>query len=231
MNEIKIALLASRDGEGRVCVSPAYFNALWHCGAIGSAIPHRTDEDFISQVAEKFDGFIFCGGDDLNPELYGEENQGLSKNICSVRDGFEKALFKKVYALDKPILGICRGEQAMNVFLGGSLYQHIDGHSQTTPIRERVQTTLLERGSLLHEIVQEDEILTNTFHHQNIKELAEPLVCDARSSDGYIEAVHAPERHFCLGVQWHPEAYFEDDSSSVKIFEAFVDACRKSRDA
>lgn len=225
MKRVKIALLASRDAEGRVCVIPAYLDALWGSGAVGCVLPYNKDKKILNETAEYFDGFLFCGGGDLEPALYGEKNIGYSKNICSERDGFEKAVFEKAYKLDKPILGICRGVQGMNVFLGGNLYQHIDNHSQTTPKNIREQKILIKNGSLLHKIVGKGEILTNTCHHQSIKDLAPDLVYDAVSADGYIEAVHAQGKKFCLGVQWHPECCFDDDTASKMIFEAFVRAC------
>lgn len=226
MDKIKIGLLGSHDEEGRMCIMPAYLNALWAQGAVGILLPYRTDKEFIAETVDYFDGFMLCGGDDIDPTLYGEKNDGLSKNICSARDEFELALFSAAYDRDKPILGICRGEQIINVARGGSLYQHIENHSQSVPKSERLQKTRIESNSLLHKIIGEDEIFTNSFHHQNINRLGEGLVCNAKSEDGYIEAIHAPDRKFCLAVQWHPEISAESDEDSRKIFKAFVDACK-----
>ena len=209
-----------------MCIMPAYLDALWAQGAVGILLPYRTDEQFFAEAVDYFDGFMLCGGDDIDPTLYGEQNFGQSKNICSARDEFELALFSKAYAADKAILGICRGEQIINVARGGSLYQHIENHSQSAPKSERLQKTRIGRGSLLHKIVGKDEILVNSFHHQNIKALGEGLLCDAVSDDGYIEAIHAPDKKFCLAVQWHPEISAPTDEDSRNIFEAFVAACR-----
>ena len=226
MDRVQIALMGSFDGEGRVCIMPEYLNALWAAGATGTLLPYRTDKKFLREVADKFDGFMFCGGDDIDPKLYGEENQGDSKNTCSVRDGFEMAVFDEIFSSGKPILAICRGLQILNVYLGGTLHQHIDGHSQTAPKNVREQTTLVYKGSLLERIVGSNEILTNSFHHQNIKRLGSGLVADAESQDGYIEAAHVEGHKFRLGVQWHPEAYFSEDESSSKIFFEFIKACK-----
>ena len=89
-----------------------------------------------------------------------------------------------------------------------------------------MQKTRIESNSLLHKIIGKDENFTNSFHHQNINRLGEGLVCNAKSEDGYIEAIHAPDRKFCLAVQWHPEISAESDEDSRKIFKAFVDACK-----
>ena len=226
MERVQIALMGSFDGEGRVCIMPAYLNALWASGAVGTLLPYRTDDNFLREVAEKFDGFMFCGGDDIDPKLYGEENRGESKNTCSIRDEFEIAVFSEILKSGKPILAICRGLQILNVYLGGTLYQHIDNHSQTSPKNIREQKTVIYKGSLLEELIGANEILTNSFHHQNVKVLGRGLIADAESHDGYIEAAHLEGHRFCLGVQWHPEAYFDEDESSSKIFSAFVNACK-----
>ena len=226
MNRIKIALMGSYDDEGRVCVSPAYLNALWSSGAVGTLLPYRTDEAFLRETVEYFDGFLFCGGNDIDPRLYGEENTGDSKNVCSIRDSFEMAMYKAALACGKPIFAICRGLQVMNAHLGGTLYQHIDGHVQEEPICIRTQKTFVNRESFLEKIAGKDEILTNSFHHQNIKVLGNGLVADAVSEDGYIEAAHLDGHRFCLGVQWHPEAYFDEDETSQKMFAAFIEACK-----
>ena len=227
MDKIKIALLGSCDEEGRMCIMPAYLNALWEQGAAGILLPYRTDEGFISESIQYFDGFMFCGGDDIDPTLYGEENLGLSKNICSARDAFELAVWAAAYEADKPMLGICRGEQMLNVTRGGSLYQHIENHSQGDPKSERLQKTILKSGSLFHKIIGKDEILANSFHHQCINILGNGLAIDAVSADGYIEAIHSPDKKFCLAVQWHPEISAPTDEDSRKIFKAFVAACTK----
>ena len=219
--------MGSFDDEGRVCIMPTYLNALWGEGAIGILLPYRTDPDFLREVASQFDGFLFCGGVDADPALYGEENLGLSKNICSLRDGFEMAMYKEIFSCGKPILGICRGMQMMNIRRGGSMHQDIDNHSQTTDKTECPQKTLINDG-LLKEIVGKSEIMTNTYHHQCVKALGEGLVVDAVSEDGYIEAIHLDGHRFCLGVQWHPEYCYGIDEPSTKIFEAFVKACKEN---
>ena len=225
MDRVQIALMGSFDDEGRVCVMPEYLNALWAAGAVGTLLPYREDKRFLREIADRFDGFMFCGGDDIDPILYGEENKGKSKNIRSNRDSFELAVFDEILPSEKPILAICRGLQILNVYLGGTLYQHIDNHSQTAPKNVREQKTILQKGTLLEKIIGNEEIWTNSFHHQNIKRLGTGLVADAKSHDGYIEAVHLEGHRFCLGVQWHPESYFDEDESSSKIFSEFVKAC------
>ncbi len=223
MKRANIAL-ASSISDGMVSVRDTYLNSIWREGAIPTLLQPRADEEYVSRAAEDFDGFVFCGGDDIDPKYYGEENVA-SKNICSVRDEFERMLFEAVYKTGKPILGICRGMQVINVFLGGSLHQHIDGHVQEEHRAVRTHSVSLTEGAMLAEILGEENIDVNSFHHQVVKVLADGLAVDAVSSDGYLEACHAVGHPFLLCVQWHPESYYDDCETSRKIFKAFVEAC------
>ena len=107
------------------------------------------------------------------------------------------------------------------------IYQHIVGHRQTAPRNERTHGAVLCDG-VLKEIIGDELIMVNSFHHQLVKKLADCLVPDAYSqNEGYIEAFHLPEHKFLLGVQWHPEAYFAESESSSKLFEKFIEACKE----
>ena len=225
MGKINIALSAGVKEESSV-VKHAYLNAIWDVGAIPTILQPRTDDFFMARVAEEFDGFVFCGGDDIDPKYYGENING-SKNICSIRDGFESDLFKVVYSTGKPILGICRGLQVINVFCGGSLHQHIDGHVQRAERKVRTHGVKLRRGGLLERIEARGCIEVNSFHHQAVKNIADNLVVDAVSDDGYIEAVYDPNHIFLLGVQWHPECYYSECKTGLRVFEAFAKACER----
>ena len=225
MRKLKIALSGTLE-ESMVCVNQDYLNAIWKAGAIPTLLMPSIDGDYINEVVETFDGFLFCGGTDIDPSYYGEEING-AKNICSARDVFEKALFDAAYKTGKPILGICRGMQVINVFLGGSLYQHIEGHVQSTPRSERTHSVKLEKSSQLFDLIGEEKIEVNTFHHQLVKQLAEGLAIDAMTDEGYIEAYHHTAYPFMLCVQWHPEAYYDYCDTSVRIFRAFIEACGK----
>ena len=225
MRRINIAR-ASSVNDGMVSVRDTYLNSIWSEGAIPTLLQPRADENYVSRVAEDFDGFVFCGGEDIDPKYYGEDNTA-SKNICSIRDKFEKMLFDAVYKTGKPILGICRGMQVINVFLGGTLHQHIDGHVQQEHRSVRTHEVSLVGGSMLADIIGEEKIEVNSFHHQVVKVLADGLEADAVNSDGYIEACHATEHPFLLCVQWHPESYYDFCETSRKVFEAFVGACKR----
>ena len=226
MKNVNIALAATHERD-YVMIKPDYLNSVWNSGGIPTVLPPRTDAEFIDQVVSEFDGFLFCGGVDIDPKYYGEEING-AENICSVRDEFECALFKAAFKSGKPILGICRGMQVINVFLGGSLHQHVDGHLQSEERSARTHSVTLSPDGLLSQIESDEVIEVNTFHHQIVKKLADGLVVDGVSThDGYIEAYHHADHKFLLGVQWHPEDFFEESETSRRIFEAFVESCRE----
>ncbi len=205
-----------------------YSNAIWQAGGLPVGLAYTTDPVKLAEYAETFDGFLFSGGVDVDPAEYGEEKQFDSVNVDLERDAFEKALFAVVYPTEKPILGICRGIQSINVWLGGTLRQHIDGHGQSRPMRERTHELNIVEGSMFHRICGKTAVMVNSSHHQVVKDLAPALVADAYNQDGYIEAAHQPDRKFLFAVQFHPESYWqmEDDDHSKAIFSAFLEACR-----
>lgn len=221
-----IGITCSKTTEGKIAMSQNYLNSVWEAGAVPVFLAYTEDEDKLSEYAQVFDGFLFGGGDDMDPARYGEEKMFDSVEIDADRDAFELTLYRHVKATGKPILGICRGIQLLNVAEGGSLYQHIDGHRQDAPGTTTDQKTIVFEGSMLHELTQKSEILVNSFHHQNIKALAPTLTADAESEDGYIEAAHMEGHPFYLGVQWHPEIFRQQDPAMQRVFAAFVNACR-----
>ena len=226
MNKPLIGITCSKTAEGRIAMSQNYLNSVWEAGAVPVFLAYTEDEDKLAEYAQVFDGFLFGGGDDMDPARYGEEKMFDSVEIDADRDAFELSLYRHVKPTNKPILGICRGIQLLNVAEGGSLYQHIDGHRQDAPSTTTAQKTIVFEGSMLHGLTQKSEILVNSFHHQNIKALAPTLTADAESEDGYIEAVHMEGHPFYLGVQWHPEIFRQQDPAMQRVFAAFVNACR-----
>ena len=227
----KIALFASFDSERQLYLNENYLDAIISAGGLGTILPYTSSPELIQEFADIFDGFLFCGGVDIDPKYYGQAPIPETQNVCSERDAFEFAMFNAVYPTGKPILGICRGEQAINVFRGGTLRQHIDHHKQSDARNVRNQLTTLTPNGFLHKTLNCTEILTNSFHHQVVDRLGDGLVCEATSSDGYIEAVRDINHNFCIGVQWHPENYYHLDTTSSKLFKAFIAACDEYRDA
>ncbi len=183
-------------------------------------LPIVTDTALIRQYAHLFDGFIFTGGGDIDPALYGEEKEKACENVHRLRDDFEITLFQEVMALGKPILGICRGIQVMNVALGGTLWQDIDVKSHALP-QSAVPSHTVKPGGKLRQLLGQDSIVTNSYHHQSVKVLGKGLTAVAHSTDGHIEAVWSEDYPFLCGVQWHPE--MERDECGVRIIQSFFE--------
>lgn len=215
---------------------PGYMKGIEEAGGIPVMLPLTTDRDIISTLADTYDGFLFTGGHDLNPELYGETVTAVCGELCRDRDVLEMALFEHVLSRDKPALGICRGLQLFNVALGGTLYQdlptgrktdHPLEHRQKPPYTTPVHNVYIKKESRLYSILGTETLPVNSYHHQGIKKLAERLLAVAKAEDGLVEAVVMPEKKFVLAVQWHPEYMYPAAPVHIKLFEAFVDACER----
>ena len=222
-----IGVASSRDGE-KMMMAQRYLDAVWYAGGLPVVLSYTTDPAKLAEYAALFDGFLFSGGVDVNPTYYGEEKQFDSVEIDEQRDAFEEALFKAIYPTKKPILGICRGIQSINVWMGGTLYQHMEGHRQSRPADEPTHEILIREGSMLHALCGKASVMVNSFHHEAIKTPAPALTVDALSPDGFIEAVHEEGHPFLFAMQSHPEFYYSKagDDHSLAIFTAFVNACR-----
>ena len=230
MNRPYIALSGSLPDEKITTINNNYLRSIWCAGGVPTLLLPSTDEDYIKTVCETFDGFLFCGGDDIDPKYYGEEKSPEIGDISPARDEFEEKLFHAAYATGKPILGICRGLQVINVFLGGSLIQHMNGHRSEDGSSPSTHDVVLVTSSPLTKITDKTEFTVNSFHHQAINSLSSKLTADAYSkNDGYIEAFHEEGNRFLYAVQWHPESLYKTSEVSRKLFKAFIDACEGSR--
>jgi len=183
-------------------------------------------------IASSFDGFVFAGGDDIDPSFYGETDKGsIAPNI--IRDRFELGLIREAIKKEKPILGICRGNQMINVALGGTLYQHMPDI--------RPEWTLHRRPDVTDGYVHNVEIMNpgifpmnkgrtmrvNSMHHQAVDRLAPGLQVTAATSDGLIEGVTLPDYRYINGIQWHPECLAESDAIQADIFSSIINASGK----
>lgn len=190
------------------------------------------DETLIRKQIESIDGLLLSGGDDVEPKFFGENPHQKMGAIEPGRDLYEMKLIEYALAANKPILGICRGAQILNVQQGGTLYQDIYSqhgdvtikHNQDAAKDYLSHSVSISEGTKLHEIIGETEIRTNSFHHQANKHNAEKFIISATSEDGIIEAIESTEHDFVLGVQWHPEGTYLADEASQKIFKAFLKA-------
>lgn len=188
-----------------------------------------------AEFAAAADGILFSGGVDVHPSFYGQEPHRDLGRVDPDRDAFELALYRAARARSLPVLGICRGEQLINVAEGGTLHQHIGrelsslDHSQEAGDGEPHHSVTLEAGSLVAEAYGSGEVTVNSYHHQAVDQPGAALRVTARSSDGLAEAVEGTEGAWLLGVQWHPEMSFRRHEKHLAPFRAFVDAVNRAR--
>lgn len=188
----------------------------------------------IQDIFPIMDGLYLTGGDDIHPSFYGEEIAPHYNGILDMpRDQLERELILYAIEHNVPIFGICRGMQALNVFLGGSLYQDIneehEGALEHRPANtERGALThpiTIKEGSIIANIIGKEGFMVNSIHHQAVKGLGKDLVASAVSPDGIIEAIELPNHPFAIGVEWHPEEL--KDEPSKELFKRFIEATRQ----
>lgn len=208
----------------------AYSEAVVEAGGLPLLLPHRPE--LAGAYVAGLDGLIVTGGAfDIDPALFGADERHPSVVTKARRTDFELAVTCEALARDLPLLGICGGQQLLNVAFGGSLIQHIPdavtdalAHEQPNDRGESGHDVEVVEGSLLQAICGKTRMAVNSAHHQAVERPGEGLIVSARATDGVIEAIEAPDRRFCLGVQWHPE--YKVDSADIKIFDALVAAAR-----
>jgi len=190
----------------RLSMRLSYTQALQEAGAIAVVLPAHGYVDDTGPLLDRVDGLLVSGGPDLDPALYGQaRDPRLGPDVDRVSDEYEQALLAGAAERDLPVLGICRGLQALNVSRGGTLHQHIPDHLQGHEPFTPAHTVEVERGSLLHWLTDADGLAVNSFHHQAADRIGAGLEVCARAPDGTVEALWDPAAGFCLGVQWHAE--------------------------
>lgn len=219
----------------RHALSVYYSEAIEAAGGIPVVLPAHYQA--VGEMLDRLDGLILSGGGDIDPVRFGQELHPKSDEIDAERDAFEYNIFLEAVQRDMPVLGICRGLQLINTAMGGTLFQDIDdlmAHAQehrqhTIPVHAETtyhSVTLAPGEHPLREILGTDTLDVNSFHHQGIEVLAEPLSAIAHADDGLIEAISYPDMTFCLAVQWHPEMLAGDRPDHAGIFSAFIAATK-----
>lgn len=212
-----------------------YANSVRLGGGLPTYIPIINEPDLAEHYMNKLDGLLLSGGDeDVHPHYYGEGPIRGINHICPDRDIWEFALIKAALSQNKPILGICRGCQVLNVALGGNLFQSLrkqypgagEHYPMATEMHHLYHSVKIEPDSLLQNLFG-SELMVNSFHHLALKDLAPCFKVTARSNEGVIEAVESQEHPFVVGIQWHPEALTKHHPHFVKLFKAHVDACNE----
>jgi len=199
-------------------------------GGLPLLLPHHPEQ--AQAYVERIDALIVTGGNfDVDPALFGAATRHAKVTTKDRRTAFEIAVLREALARDMPVLGICGGQQLLNVVLGGTLIQHIPdevadalAHEQPNPRTEPGHAVRVVEGTLLHRVTGRAEMQVNSAHHQAVKDVAVGIVVDAVAPDGVVEGIEDPNRRFCLGVQWHPE--YGIDPGDAKIFAALIEAAR-----
>ncbi|EGO64975.1 gamma-glutamyl-gamma-aminobutyrate hydrolase family protein [Acetonema longum] len=223
---------AVTSGIARACVNMDYITAVTLAGGVPLLLPPITDETIVREQILAIDGLILSGGPDVDPLLFGEEPLEKLGTVNHYRDRHELLAIQAAEDSRKPMLGICRGIQMLNIAYGGTLYQdlsQIEGcsikHSQTTAQRDALwHTADLEPASALAGILGQTQLPVNSYHHQALKAVAPGFNVTARSKDGVIEAIERPGELFVLGVQWHPEILAATNPAMLALFRAFIHA-------
>ena len=229
----KIGLIVSIDNELKLNMYGAYGLAIEQSGGLPLVLPYIENEDVIDAFVDVCDGFLFTGGADIEPKHYGEEKHENCWIVEPARDRLEMAVMRKAMRSDKPIFGICRGMQMLNVVMGGALYQDLPSQVKTEiPHRQSEEKDmpshpiLVGKDTPLFALVGKDVMAGNSFHHQGIKRLADGLKVMGRAEDGMIEAVYDPTKKYLRAYQWHPERLYKD-SDNKAVFDDFIKACKK----
>src|SRR5690625_5063206 len=230
-----IGLTASMEIDQTVyTVNNRNIKAILKAGGMPIILPYFLEEEDVEQIADQIDGLYATGGYDIDPTLFGEEPHPGLGTIIPARDQSEIKLMKKLMELKKPILGVCRGSQTLNIASGGDMYQDIYAqadqtllqHKQKAPVEHMSHYVYVEKESLLHRITGQEKFKINSYHHQANRDASSDFRISGKASDGIVEAIESKELPFVLGLQWHPEATIADnDQLSLKIYEAFIKAC------
>jgi putative glutamine amidotransferase len=232
-----IALTVDAEEPGGYSKFPWYALRQNYAAAVGAAggtpvlLPHESES--VAAYLRLADALIVTGGHfDVDPALFGASDRHATVKLKEERTRFELAVTKAFLDADKPVLGICGGEQLLNVVLGGTLIQHIPDevanalkHEQPNPRNQPGHKIKVAKGTRLHAIVGEAELAVNSAHHQAVKDVARGVDVNARAEDGVIEGIEDPKRRFCIGVQWHPE--FTLSEGDARLFAALIDAARR----
>jgi putative glutamine amidotransferase len=224
------ALRSEETGSKYHILTDQYAQAVVAAGGLPVVLP--ANPKLIGDARRLCNGFLLVGGGDFLSSLWGAPLHASVTETNPLRDAFEIELARQVLGSRKPLLGICRGHQAMNLALGGSLVQDIPSqmggaldHNRKDLPDEIVHDVTLQRGSLLARIVKKRALGVNSSHHQAINKLGAGFAVTARSPDGVVEAIELPGHPFAIGVQWHPERLFQSHKAHRQLFQAFATAC------
>lgn len=217
-----------------------YYRAVASLGGAPIMIPLLDDDEALRAIYETLDGLFLAGGVDVDPAVYGEERQPVCGNIDPPRDRVELLLTRWAIEDAKPVLGVCRGMQIINVARGGMLVQDIAAQlpdalkhdyfpTQGFARDFRAHDVQIEPGTRLHAIFGATELQVNSMHHQVVRELGAGLIPSAWASDGLVEGIEGTDDTYLVGTQWHPEMLTESCPATPALFISFLYAAREWR--
>jgi putative glutamine amidotransferase len=219
----------------------SYIRAVVDAGGVPFLIPLEARDAVLRDLFAQASGILLTGGGDIAPQFLGETSHLPLSDVQSARDELEFTLVHWALEESKPLFGICRGIQVMNVAAGGSLYQDISSlcpgadkhdyfYSQNYPLDFLAHPVDIETDSRLSAVLKSARVPVNSLHHQALREVASTYRTVAHSPDGTIEGIEVPDHPFAIGVQWHPEELVTSQQTAQRLFLAFVDACRNGKD-
>jgi putative glutamine amidotransferase len=214
-----------------VWMLPDYLDGIKAAGGLPVVLLLEMSEEDANQVVETCDGFLFTGGQDVSPVLYGMKDATGTIVASPERDKMETLLLSKALQADKAVLGICRGLQFINVFLGGTLWQDLPSQHPSEIVHRQgkpygVPSHQVKLSGNIKSLLGKDILEVNTLHHQAVKDLGKGLTAMAIAPDGIVEAVQMLGKRFVWAVQWHPEYLFRTDKDSLAVFSCFVEHCK-----
>ena len=218
----------------RTYLNAAYLHAVQQAGGVPVLLPPHLDAGARAALLDRLDGLVLSGGGDVDPERYGETPHPRTADVSAARDALEIALVHRALERDTPLLAICRGIQVLNVALGGTLHQDLPDdpggpivHTQAEPrARPTHAVKVMIEGTRLGAILSDAELAVNSFHHQGLRRLGDGLREVAWAADGLVEAVELAGDRFVVGVQWHPEAFWDRPQGFQPLFAALAVASR-----
>jgi len=222
------------DGHPTISIQHSYVNAVVNAGGVAIPIPSILPDDDLRQLYSQLNGILFTGGGDVSLDHFSGSPHPRIDGVDDARDTTEISLMRSAVNDGKPLLGICRGAQVMNVALGGTLYTHIldqlkgaIDHDYPGNLRRAiVHPVNVDESSRSAEIFGETLLNVNSLHHQGLKDIAPGLKVVGHAPDGLVEVVEIPEHPYAVAVQWHPE-WLTDQPSMRRLFKTFVDASKK----
>jgi len=235
-----VAITTTIDPQGgeyaqpRIGLYSNYVAQLQRVGLTPMLITPTHTAESIRALVQLCSGLVLTGGEDIDPSCYGEDPIPELGTVNPARDFAELRAIDAACEFELPILGICRGHQLLNVYFGGTLCQDImvamesaSSHLQTTPWGSHHHEIEIEAGSRLANAVGTQRLEINSYHHQAVRRIADPLTATARADDGLVEAIEARFDRWIVGVQWHPERFeaeAEESDPNLRLFAAFAEA-------